>query len=203
MELDTDPPPPCCTWPLHAGAVCGRKSQDALPTTSCTYDGATALAWEVEPFPEQQIPEGRSQPQGVGWMFVIHIMTMVAVNYDSGASAAVLPFLQIGCPGHVDESGQAAYDPEFPCLDSYGQGVLGALPYIGLCFGCPVAGRMLQLRNERLVICIALALNAFFTFVFGFVVERNNLFLAKFLIGVTQSAICVYLPVWVDCFAAE
>jgi len=119
---------------------------------------------------------------------------MMFVNFDSGGCAAVIPYFGKGCANNGG-------DPHYPCLTEFDQGMLGALPYLGLCVGCFFAGRFLQVQSEQFIICIGLAANTLATCMFAFVTSRRYLFLAKFMIGVTQSAICVYVPVWVDRFA--
>jgi len=127
-------------------------------------------------------------------LFAAFVMSMMFVNFDSGGCAAVIPYFDKGCANNGG-------DPHYPCLTESDQGMLGALPYIGLCVGCFFAGRFLQVKSEQFVICIGLAANTMATCMFAFVTSRRYLFLAKFMIGVTQSAICVYVPVWVDRFA--
>jgi MFS family permease len=73
--------------------------------------------------------------------------------------------------------------------------------------GCPIAGYLLTHCKQRRVLLGAVIGNTVGCFWFGLAGPEHsalgkwNLFGAKFLIGLTQSAILIYSPVWVDEFA--
>lgn len=73
--------------------------------------------------------------------------------------------------------------------------------------GCPISGYLLTHCKQRRVLLGAVIGNTVGCFWFGLAgPERSslgkwNLYGAKFLIGLTQSAILIYSPVWVDEFA--
>lgn len=143
---------------------------------------------------------------GVTLIFLMLIVTGSMVNFDSGGTAAVLVLLGRGCPQEVLEArGQNTthhvQDPAYPCLSESDKGILGAAPYIGLCFGCPLAGELVRRISEKKVLLVSLALNVVATFIFAYVLDKYYLWTAKFLVGLTQSAISVYAPVWVSKFA--
>jgi hypothetical protein len=81
-------------------------------------------------------------------------------------------------------------------------GTLGALVYLGLTTGAPVAGYLLtNVSSQRKLLMAAVAANGAAVFLFGAAFNRPMLYLSRFLIGFTQAPIIVYLPVWVDEFA--
>ena len=73
--------------------------------------------------------------------------------------------------------------------------------------GCPIAGYLLTHCKQRRVLLGAVIGNTVGCFWFGLAGPEHselgkwNLYGAKFLIGLTQSAILIYSPVWVDEFA--
>jgi len=136
----------------------------------------------------------------VGYLFSGIVVTMIFVNFDSGATAAVLDDLERGCPMRGPHTPNPSFDPEYPCLTVVEQGILGALPYVGLCIGCPLAALLLQHYSPKLVVLLALIFEATATMVFAWVIGKYYLYAAKLLVGLSQSAICIYTPVWVDRF---
>eukprot|EP00747_Dinoflagellata_sp_TGD_P084236 gnl/TRDRNA2_/TRDRNA2_162429_c1_seq1.p1 gnl/TRDRNA2_/TRDRNA2_162429_c1~~gnl/TRDRNA2_/TRDRNA2_162429_c1_seq1.p1 ORF type:complete len:638 (-),score=97.73 gnl/TRDRNA2_/TRDRNA2_162429_c1_seq1:201-2018(-) len=147
-------------------------------------------------------------PAGLGGpalIFLVLIMTGSMVNFDSGGTAAVLVLLSKGCPTAPTALGHNAtlyvQDPHYPCLSEADKGILGAVPYIGLCFGCPLAGQLFARMSEKKVLLGFLMGNVAATFVFAVVLNKYYLWSAKFVVGLTQSAISIYAPVWVSKFA--
>jgi MFS family permease len=143
---------------------------------------------------------------GTGLIFAMLVVTGSMVNFDSGGTAAILVLLNKGCPQEVLLArGQNVtlhvQDLHYPCLSEADKGILGAAPYIGLCFGCPLAGELVRRASEKKVLLVSLAGNVVATFIFAYVLDKYYLWSAKFLVGLTQSAISVYAPVWVAKFA--
>eukprot|EP00930_Biecheleria_cincta_P096968 TRINITY_DN88729_c0_g1_i1.p1 TRINITY_DN88729_c0_g1~~TRINITY_DN88729_c0_g1_i1.p1 ORF type:complete len:532 (+),score=81.62 TRINITY_DN88729_c0_g1_i1:9-1604(+) len=146
---------------------------------------------------------------GVVFIFLLLIATSSMVNFDSGGTAAVLVKLSLSCedPKLRPKDGDRVLDRDvsYPCLDQTWKGYLGASPYVGLCCGCPVVGFLLgsssSPMNEKQVVLTFVTLNAAATFVFAFQTNKNYMVAAKFIIGFTQAAICIYSPMWVAAFA--
>lgn len=61
-----------------------------------------------------------------------------------------------------------------------------ALVYIGLTLGAPIAGSLLTKYQPKKVIMASLALNAVSVLCFGLAPRKYLLFLARFMIGLTQ-----------------
>lgn len=139
---------------------------------------------------------------GIKVVFVGIIITMLLLNFDSGGVSAVLSDLERGCKHKFGDKNKD-YDPHYPCLTEAEQGILGALPYIGLCCGCPLVGPFLQKFSEKKIFMAGILLDSIATMIFAFVIEKNHLFMAKFLVGLSHSGISVYVPVWVDRFGPE
>jgi hypothetical protein len=108
----------------------------------------------------------------------------IVLNYDSGAVPAVL------------ESISKAFG-----LEPYMQGMLGGLQYIGLTVSSLFAGYMLQHFSTKHVLCGSLVLNTFFCALFGLSTSTTMLMIARTGIGISQTPILIYAPVWVDEFA--
>jgi len=128
-------------------------------------------------------------------IFMFLVVTSSMVNFDSGGTAAVLVLLGRGC------STAGVSDPQYPCLSETDKGILGAVPYLGLCVGCPLVGNLVQRSSEKHVLMVGLAGNVIATAVFACVLNKYCLWLAKFCVGLTQSAICVFSTVWVSKYA--
>lgn len=135
---------------------------------------------------------------GPSFVFAILAAMNCMVNFDSSGTAAVLQELSLGCP---ESNAPEEVKERHPCLRGVDQGVLGAMPYIGLCAGCPFAGLLLASRSEKQVVVIALASNAVATMLFACTIYKHWMIAAKFLMGFTQSPIAIYAPVWVSYFA--
>mmetsp|Transcript_25537 Transcript_25537/g.42813 ORF Transcript_25537/g.42813 Transcript_25537/m.42813 type:complete len:1106 (-) Transcript_25537:8-3325(-) len=91
-------------------------------------------------------------------------------------------------------------------MGSGSQGLLGGIVYVSLSVGSPVAGYLLRTYEHKTVICSAVAANMFFTFLWAMTpVGRpysTNLFIfLRFLMGLCQCVLCVFLPLWTNEYA--
>eukprot|EP00928_Gymnodinium_smaydae_P042948 TRINITY_DN28879_c0_g1_i1.p1 TRINITY_DN28879_c0_g1~~TRINITY_DN28879_c0_g1_i1.p1 ORF type:complete len:573 (-),score=74.41 TRINITY_DN28879_c0_g1_i1:252-1904(-) len=135
-------------------------------------------------------------------IFLVLVVTSSMVNFDSGGTAAILVHLSRGCAvPFLDGNETLLMDPNYPCLDDWDKGVLGAAPYVGLCLGCPLFGELLRTMSEKRVLVASLIGNIIATFIFASVLDKHYLWSSKFLVGLTQSALSIYAPVWVSKFA--
>eukprot|EP00927_Polykrikos_kofoidii_P051683 TRINITY_DN45474_c0_g1_i1.p1 TRINITY_DN45474_c0_g1~~TRINITY_DN45474_c0_g1_i1.p1 ORF type:complete len:520 (+),score=62.67 TRINITY_DN45474_c0_g1_i1:151-1710(+) len=142
--------------------------------------------------------------RGAWLVFLLLVGASIFVNFDSGGTAAILSLLRKGCK--TSESlrrieFQYAYDPAYPCLDEAEEGILCSMPYVGLVVGCPIANRLLSSFSPKKVLSVGLCLNAAATIVFSVMLNKWYLWVAKFVVGLSQSVISVYSPVWVAKFA--
>eukprot|EP00922_Rhytidocystis_sp_ex-Travisia-forbesii_P046335 GHVS01069069.1.p1 GENE.GHVS01069069.1~~GHVS01069069.1.p1 ORF type:complete len:668 (-),score=183.02 GHVS01069069.1:123-2096(-) len=117
-------------------------------------------------------------------VFICIFLTEIAVNFDSGAIPAVLVTLK-------EDYGMTDVE----------QGILGALPYIGLVVACPVVGRLLQKFSPKRLLLFTMTSNLLSTILLAASINTWMLFVSRLLIGLTQAAFVIYAPVWVDEFA--
>eukprot|EP00928_Gymnodinium_smaydae_P053113 TRINITY_DN37184_c0_g1_i1.p1 TRINITY_DN37184_c0_g1~~TRINITY_DN37184_c0_g1_i1.p1 ORF type:complete len:576 (-),score=104.56 TRINITY_DN37184_c0_g1_i1:159-1862(-) len=172
--------------PVGAASSAARSSASGASAAPALRHGAGAT---------RNLPPPTLRPRDVGLMFIWLLVTEIMVNFDGGGTAAVLEHLERGCTENP------GYDPLYPCLDASDQGMLGCLPYVGLCIASPIMGQLLQRRSEKNVILLGLIGNAIATLCFAFMMQREILFVAKFLVGIFHSGVVIYAPVWVDAFA--
>jgi MFS family permease len=83
------------------------------------------------------------------------------------------------------------------------QGLLGGVVYLSLSLGGPFAGYLLKSFNHKAVISCAVAANMFFTLVWALTpvgkTYSTNMFIAvRFIMGLCQCVICVFLPLWTN-----
>eukprot|EP00743_Colponemidia_sp_Colp-15_P000739 GILK01000818.1.p1 GENE.GILK01000818.1~~GILK01000818.1.p1 ORF type:complete len:578 (+),score=69.61 GILK01000818.1:89-1822(+) len=129
-----------------------------------------------------QDPDARMRKWTFAAIFVINIL----VNYDSGAVPATLDQIKT----------------EFD-LSTTEQGLLGALPYVGLTAISTVSGYCLQTYSAKKITAISLISNMIAGSAFAMAPEKFTLFASRLITGVTQASVIIYAPVWVDEFAPE
>ncbi|ESS36441.1 transporter, major facilitator family protein, partial [Toxoplasma gondii VEG] len=117
-------------------------------------------------------------------MFALLLMIQMTLNIDNGVVPAVL----------------ADLGREFQATASE-QGLVGALPHIGMLVFCPFCARCLEAVGPQRLLLVSLLLNAAAVVFFAVSSSCFSLFLSRFLIGFSQTAFVVYAPVWVDKFA--
>lgn len=83
------------------------------------------------------------------------------------------------------------------------QGLLGGVVYLSLSLGGPFAGYLLRRYEHKTVICYAVAFNMAFTLIWAMTpvgkAYSTNMFVGvRFLMGLCQCVICVFLPLWTN-----
>eukprot|EP00446_Apocalathium_sp_SHHI-4_P010471 CAMPEP_0177161256 /NCGR_PEP_ID=MMETSP0367-20130122/5265_1 /TAXON_ID=447022 ORGANISM="Scrippsiella hangoei-like, Strain SHHI-4" /NCGR_SAMPLE_ID=MMETSP0367 /ASSEMBLY_ACC=CAM_ASM_000362 /LENGTH=584 /DNA_ID=CAMNT_0018606969 /DNA_START=11 /DNA_END=1765 /DNA_ORIENTATION=- len=106
----------------------------------------------------------------------------VFMSYDGGATPASIDTI-------LNDSGI-----EWTQVDL---GLLGSLDKFGMTISCVLWGRVLQQVPAKALLVVGLFLNALSTFAFGTVRLKAVMFIAKFLMGVTQGLQCVWSTCWV------
>jgi MFS family permease len=86
------------------------------------------------------------------------------------------------------------------------QGVLGGIAYLSLGFGSPFAGYLLRNYNHKIVLGYAIGVNNLLTLIWsltpvGFWYSSTLFILIRFLMGLMQCIVCVFLPLWTNEFA--
>ena len=166
-----------------------RTTDDVRPRgesviVAASGDNVSALALfeeaEVKAVEEEEAEHGM-----ITLVFVAFCFLEITANFDAG----VLP----ACVGEVMV--------EFG-LDYTVAGFLGALVYVGMVIGTPVAGYYLTNTTfQNRWIAGAAALNSLATLMFAFADTNTTLYVGRTLMGVSQGCIFVYAPVWVDEFS--
>jgi MFS family permease len=119
-------------------------------------------------------------------LFYVIFWLEIVLNFDSGAVPAVLEFIT----------------HDFRLTPSQ-QGLMGGLQYIGLTVMSPVAGYLLQNYSVKWVMAASLWTNTLACFLFAVAPNLSSLLISRTLIGLSQTCIIVFAPVWVDEFAIE
>lgn len=83
------------------------------------------------------------------------------------------------------------------------QGVLGGIVYLSLGIGGPVAGYVLRRFHHKYVLLVALYSNLLLTLCWSLTPIHHTFSICLFiflraLMGLFQSVICVYLPLWTN-----
>lgn len=86
-------------------------------------------------------------------------------------------------------------------MDSGEQGLLGGVVYLSLGIGGPFAGYLLRRYEHKRVIVLAVALNMVFTVLWAMTPIHHTYsttyyIIMRFMMGLCQCIICVYLPLW-------
>ena len=102
----------------------------------------------------------------------------------------------------------ASMAPPTPCptlalqaqfgLSLFQEGLLGSLVYLGLTSTCLVAGSVLSSFSPKRVLGVALLANCVWCLLFSASTSMYFLFFSRFMVGVSQSFIVIFSPVWVS-----
>ena len=166
-----------------------RTTDDVRPRgesviVAASGDNVSALAL-FEEAEAKAVEEEEAEHGMITLVFVAFCFLEITANFDAG----VLP----ACVGEVMV--------EFG-LDYTVAGFLGALVYVGMVIGTPVAGYYLTNTTfQNRWIAGAAALNSLATLMFAFADTNTTLYVGRTLMGVSQGCIFVYAPVWVDEFS--
>ena len=121
-------------------------------------------------------------------VFYFLVMAQILVYAEAGAVPALLPRLTEGF--HLSFSMQ---------------GMLGGIVYIGIALGAPIASFFFQQNSSKSVVMGALITNAIAVLCFSLTPEHwaYSLLFCRFMMGITQSFLAIFTPVWVDVFATR
>ena len=127
--------------------------------------------------------------ENVGYLFKFLIFANMCLYLEAGAVPAML--LQISeafdmTPGH--------------------QGLLGGIPYLSLGIGSPFAGYLMRNYNTKYVLSHAIGINSIFTLVWALTpvgkwYSLPMFIAARFIMGLMQCIVCVFMPLWTNEFA--
>jgi len=90
-------------------------------------------------------------------------------------------------------------------LNYFQLGLLGSIVYLTLSMGCPVYGYLYRHYNAKVILGPSILVNNLTMIFFALCpTEWPNTFIAlRALIGLSQAALTVYVPVWIDEFAPD
>eukprot|EP00371_Babesia_bovis_P002827 XP_001611474.1 transporter, major facilitator family [Babesia bovis T2Bo] len=159
-----------------------RVVDDALQLPGTLDIKGSCESVKISSSSDVSINEGRTT-MGI---FIVMALLQCFVNYDMGALTVMLPWIQ-----------------EPYQLSTTDLGTMGSLPYIGLIFMTPFIGIIFTLFQARWIILLGLILNILSLSLFALAYNKAMFFIARFLIGATQSFFIVYAPVWIACFAPK
>ena len=157
-------------------SIIQRQHKDnvvGLELDSATYTKLKAEAMQKATDEEEGSKDTRNLLLGC-----VCFLEMMA-NFDAGVLPATV--------GHVMS--------EFE-LDYADGGVLGALVYLGLVIGAPVAGYTLtNFNSQRQILMVATIANCLGVLCFALAPSVPLLYVGRLLIGLTQAPLIVYMPV--------
>jgi len=124
-------------------------------------------------------------------LFYFMLTANACLYLEAGAVPAVL--LQIG----------HAFD-----MSSGAQGLLGGIVYLALSVGGPFAGYLLRRYSHQRVLAMAVTMNCVLTFIWATTPVGRTwspaMFIGvRFLMGLAQCVICVFLPLWTNEYAPK
>lgn len=85
-------------------------------------------------------------------------------------------------------------------IDELILGTFGSLVYLGALFGSLILAKLIDVVNRRVLAIVSILINAFL--IWGFMEINNTIFIFanRIMVGLTQSYITIYFPVWIDQF---
>jgi len=198
----------------------GERQPLMLWRKSPTQDGSDPTILRVfgsNSFPNlaQQI---RSHIEPSRLVFLLLIVLQVLIHYDAGAIPASLG---ADCPTNDDDRGTASArmsrlpHSEADCRDpqrvkgmihdfqlGYTQiGLLQSLVYLGLTVSCSVGGSLLQRYKAKWLVAAGLTLDTLCLVVLALTHNPVVCILSRFMLGLAQAYLILFLPVWIDEFA--
>lgn len=86
------------------------------------------------------------------------------------------------------------------------QGILGGIAYLSLGFGSPFAGYLMRNYNHKVVLGYAIGINSTLTLIWSLTpvgrwYSSIMFIIIRFLMGLMQCVVCVFLPLWTNEFA--
>ena len=127
--------------------------------------------------------------ENVGYLFKFLLFANMCLYLEAGAVPAML--LQIS--------------EAFGMTPSY-QGLLGGIPYLSLGLGSPIAGYLMRNYNTKYVLSNAIGVNSIFTLLWAMTpvgkwYSLPMFIAARFVMGLMQCIVCVFMPLWTNEFA--
>lgn len=124
-------------------------------------------------------------PRGRNIVFVLYLISNILISMDHGS-----------IPASINELRQ---------LTTYDQsiGLFGSLVYLGNIIGSMIFFQLINIYNRKLLLLIALLGNTICLFTFVLIENIPFLFINRILVGMLQSYITIYMPVWCNQFGLQ
>ena len=130
-------------------------------------------------------PASELSQKGRNFVFILYLISNILISMDHGS-----------IPASVNELRQ---------LTSYDQsiGLFGSLVYFGSILGSLISFTLINTFDIKLLILISLLGNSICLFTFVIIENIPFLFLNRILVGILQSFITIYMPVWCNQFGLQ
>ena len=124
-------------------------------------------------------------PRGRNIVFVLYLISNILISMDHGS-----------IPASINELRQ---------LTTYDQsiGLFGSLVYLGNIIGSMIFFQLINIYNRKLLLLISLLGNTICLFTFALIENIPFLFINRILVGMLQSYITIYMPVWCNQFGLQ
>ena len=124
-------------------------------------------------------------PRGRNIVFVLYLISNILISMDHGS-----------IPASINELRQ---------LTTYDQsiGLFGSLVYLGNIIGSMIFFQLINIYNRKLLLLISLLGNTICLFTFVLIENIPFLFINRILVGMLQSYITIYMPVWCNQFGLQ
>ena len=124
-------------------------------------------------------------PRGRNIVFVLYLISNILISMDHGS-----------IPASINELRQ---------LTTYDQsiGLFGSLVYLGNIIGSIIFFQLINIYNRKLLLLISLLGNTICLFTFVLIENIPFLFVNRILVGMLQSYITIYMPVWCNQFGLQ
>jgi len=124
-------------------------------------------------------------PRGRNIVFVLYLISNILISMDHGS-----------IPASINELRQ---------LTTYDQsiGLFGSLVYLGNIIGSMIFFQLINIYNRKLLLLISLLGNTICLFTFVLIENIPFLFVNRILVGMLQSYITIYMPVWCNQFGLQ
>lgn len=88
-------------------------------------------------------------------------------------------------------------------IDEAALGTFGSLVYFGNFVGAILLMKYIDKFERKIMLLISFGINALFLYLFTLILNIPFLFLNRIIVGMVQSLITIYMPVWVDQFGPK
>ena len=124
-------------------------------------------------------------PRGRNIVFVLYLISNILISMDHGS-----------IPASINELRQ---------LTTYDQsiGLFGSLVYLGNIIGSMIFFQLINIYNKKYLLLISLLGNTICLFTFALISNIPFLFFNRIVVGILQSYITIYMPVWCNQFGLQ